>query len=115
MRRLLTLTCAMVLLGTVFYAEHTPLVPYFAKILGSRSRQRASGAGVLLGVRPTAFAGLGSMSASRPLFRFASGAREPCSGSQRCSEARFPLFSVHMGRNVEPGGAKGLARLRSRQ
>src|SRR3954449_2035144 len=69
MRRLLTLTCAMVLLGTVFYAEHTPLVPYFAKILGSRSRQRASGAGVLLGVRPTAFAGLGSMSASKTAFQ----------------------------------------------
>ena len=91
MRRLLALTCAMVLIDTVFYAALTPLVPYFAEELGlSKSLagvlSGAFGAGVLLGsapsgylaarlgVRPTALAGLGLMSVASLLFGFAGAA-----------------------------------------
>ena len=90
MRRLLALTCAMVLIDTVFYAALVPLVPYFVEELGlSKSSagvlSGAFGAGVLLGsapggysasrlgVRPTALMGLGLMSVASLLFGFASG------------------------------------------
>ena len=75
MRRLLILTCAIVLVDTVFYAALVPLVPYFTEELGlSKSTvgivSGAFGVGVLLGsvpgsyvagrfgVRPTALGGL---------------------------------------------------------
>ena len=93
MRRLLALTCAMVLIDTVFYAALVPLVPYFTEELGlSKSTagvlSGAFGAGVLLGsapgaysavrlgVRPTALVGLGLMSVASLLFGFASGTWE---------------------------------------
>ena len=91
MRRLLILTCAMVLVDTIFYAALTPLVPYFTGELGlSRSAvgvlSGAFGAGVLLGsapagylaarlgVKPTALLGLGLMSATSLLFGFVDAA-----------------------------------------
>ncbi|CAA9458289.1 MAG: hypothetical protein AVDCRST_MAG25-457 [uncultured Rubrobacteraceae bacterium] len=91
MRRLLILTCAMVLADTIFYAALTPLVPYFTGELGlSKSAvgvlSGAFGAGVLLGsapagylaarlgVKPTALIGLGLMSVSSLLFGFADAA-----------------------------------------
>lgn len=93
MRRLLALTCAMVLIDTVFYAALTPLLPYFAEEFGfSKSLagvlSEAFGAGVLLGaapggylaarlgVRPTALMGLGLMSFSSLLFGLADEAWE---------------------------------------
>ncbi len=93
MRRLLALTCAMVLIDTVFYAALVPLVPYFTEELGlSKSTagilSGAFGAGVLLGsapgaysaarigVRSTALVGLGLMSVASLLFGFASGTWE---------------------------------------
>ena len=93
MRRLVALTCAMVLVDTVFYAALTPLVPYFTEELRlSKSLvgvlSGAFGAGVLLGsapggylatrlgVRPTAVAGLCLMSVASLLFGLASGAWE---------------------------------------
>ncbi len=93
MRRLLALTCAMVLIDTVFYAALVPLVPYFTEELGlSKSTagvlSGAFGAGVLLGsapggysaaqlgVRPTALVGLCLMSVASLLFGFASGTWE---------------------------------------
>jgi MFS family permease len=92
-RRLLALTCAMVLIDTVFYAALVPLVPYFTEELGlSKSTvgilSGAFGAGVLLGsgpggysaaqfgVRPTALVGLCLMSVASLLFGFASGTWE---------------------------------------
>jgi MFS family permease len=92
-RRLLALTCAIVLIDTVFYATLVPLVPYFAEEFGlSKSSvgvlSGAFGAGVLLGavpssylaarlgVRPTALMGLGLMSAASLLFGFAGEAWE---------------------------------------
>ena len=91
MRRLLILTCAMVLVDTIFYAALTPLVPYFTGELGlSKSAvgilSGAFGAGVLLGsapagylaarlgVKPTALLGLALMSATSLLFGFAEAA-----------------------------------------
>ena len=91
MRRLLILTCAMVLVDTIFYAALTPLVPYFTDGLGlSKSAvgvlSGAFGAGVLLGsapggylaaragVKPTALLGLGLMSATSLFFGFAQAA-----------------------------------------
>src|SRR5918997_3446553 len=93
MRRLLALTCGMILVDTVFYATLVPLVPYFTEELGlSKSAagilSGAFGAGVLLGsapggylaarlgVKPTALGGLVLMSAASLLFGFASGAWE---------------------------------------
>ena len=93
MRRLLALTCAIVLIDTAFYAALVPLVPYFAEELGlSKSSvgvlSGAFGAGVLLGavpsgylaarlgVSPTALMGLGLMSATSLLFGFAGDAWE---------------------------------------
>ena len=93
MRRLLALTCAMVLIDTVFYAALVPLVPYFTEELGlSKSAagilSGAFGAGVLLGsgpggysaarfgVRSTALVGLCLMSVASLLFGFASGTWE---------------------------------------
>lgn len=87
MRRLLALTCAMVLVDTVFYATLVPLVPYFTEELGlSKSAvgvlSGAFGVGVLLGsapggylaarlgVKPTALGGLVLMSVSSLLFGF---------------------------------------------
>ena len=92
-RRLLILTCGMILVDTVFYATLVPLVPYFTEELGlSKSAagilSGAFGAGVLLGsapggylaarlgVKPTALGGLVLMSAASLLFGFASGAWE---------------------------------------
>ncbi len=91
MRRLLILTCAMVLVDTIFYAALTPLVPYFTGELGlSKSAvgvlSGAFGVGVLLGsapagylaarlgVKPTALLGLVLMSATSLLFGFAEAA-----------------------------------------
>ena len=91
MRRLLILTCAMVLADTIFYATLAPLVPYFTGELGlSKSAvgilSGAFGAGVLLGsvpsgylaarlgVKPTALLGLCLMSVSSLLFGFADAA-----------------------------------------
>ena len=91
MRPLLILTCAMVLVDTIFYAALTPLVPYFTEELGlSKSTvgalSGAFGLGVLLGsapsgylaarigVKPTALLGLGLMSATSLLFGFTEAA-----------------------------------------
>lgn len=80
-RKLLTLTCAIVLVDTIFYAALTPLVPYFREEFNlSKSAvgilSGAFGAGVLvgaapggflasrLGVKVTALAGLALMSAT---------------------------------------------------
>jgi MFS family permease len=60
MRRLLALSCAIVLVDTVFYAALTPLVPYFNEEFGlSKSAvgvlSGAYGAGVLVGSAPGAY------------------------------------------------------------
>ncbi len=60
MRRLLALTCAIVLVDTIFYAALTPLVPYYDDELGlSKSAvgilSGAYGAGVIAGSAPGAF------------------------------------------------------------
>lgn len=60
MRRLLALSCAIVLVDTIFYAALTPLVPYFSGELGlSKSLvgvlSGAFGAGVLAGAVPSGF------------------------------------------------------------
>jgi MFS family permease len=60
MRRLLALSCAIVLVDTVFYAALTPLVPYFNEEFGlSKSAvgvlSGAYGAGVLAGSAPGAY------------------------------------------------------------
>ena len=60
MRRLLALTCAIVLVDTIFYGALTPLVPYFSEEFGlSKSEvgilSGAFGAGVLLGSAPGAY------------------------------------------------------------
>lgn len=85
---MLALTCAMVLVDTVFYAALTPLVPYFSGELGlSKSivgvLGGAFGVGVLLGsapsgflvarlgVKPAAILGLLTFSVSCLLFGFA--------------------------------------------
>ncbi len=88
MRRLLALTCTMVLVDTIFYAALTPLVPYFTEELGlSKSivgvLSGSYGAGVLigaapggylaarLGVKPGAILGFGVISAASLLFGLA--------------------------------------------
>ncbi len=85
MRRLLALTCAIVLVDTIFYAALVPLVPYFSDEFGlSKSTvgilSGAFGAGVLIGAAPggflasrigvkvTALAGLALMSATSLAF-----------------------------------------------
>src|SRR5919199_4798715 len=60
MRRLLALTCAIVLVDTIFYGTLTPLVPYFSSEFGlSKSAvgilSGAFGAGVLIGSAPGAY------------------------------------------------------------
>lgn len=92
-RRLLALTCAIVLIDTVFYAAHTPLVPYFTQEFGlSKSLagilSGAFGAGVLLGsapggylttqigVRPTTLIGLCLMAIASLFFGFVGGVGE---------------------------------------
>ena len=60
MRRLLALTCAIVLVDTIFYGTLTPLVPYFSAEFGlSKSAvgilSGAFGAGVLAGSAPGAY------------------------------------------------------------
>ena len=60
MRRLLALTCAIVLVDTIFYAALTPLIPYYDGELGlSKSAvgilSGAYGAGVLAGSAPGAY------------------------------------------------------------
>ena len=60
MRRVLALTCAIVLVDTIFYAALTPLVPYYDAELGlSKSvvgiLSGAYGAGVLVGSAPGAY------------------------------------------------------------
>src|SRR5918992_1372085 len=60
MRRLLALTCAIVLVDTIFYGTLTPLVPYFSEEFGlSKSAvgilSGAFGAGVLVGSAPGAY------------------------------------------------------------
>src|SRR5215218_9916942 len=59
MRRLLALSCAIVLVDTVFYGTLTPLVPYLSEEFGlSKSAvgiiSGAFGAGVLVGSAPGA-------------------------------------------------------------
>ena len=88
MRRLLALSCAIVLVDTIFYAALTPLVPYFAEEFGlSKSAvgvlSGAFGAGVLIGAAPggylasrvgvkvTALVGLGLMSVTSLVFGLA--------------------------------------------
>ena len=87
-RRLLALSCAIVLVDTIFYAALYPLVPYFEKELGlSKSvvgvLSGAYGAGVLAGsvpggylasrsgVRVTALVGLTLMSVTSVMFALA--------------------------------------------
>src|ERR687894_3121233 len=60
MRRLLALTCSIVLVDTIFYGTLTPLVPYFSEEFGlSKSAvgifSGAFGAGVLVGSAPGAY------------------------------------------------------------
>jgi MFS family permease len=60
MRRLLALSCAIVLVDTVFYAALTPLVPYFNEEFGLSKAavgvlSGAYGAGVLVGSAPGAY------------------------------------------------------------
>jgi len=60
MRRLLVLTCSIVLVDTIFYGTLTPLVPYFSEEFGlSKSAvgvlAGAFGAGVLVGSAPGAY------------------------------------------------------------
>jgi MFS family permease len=60
MRRLLALTCTIILVDTIFYGTLTPLVPYFAGEFGlSKSAvgilSGAFGAGVLVGAAPGAY------------------------------------------------------------
>ena len=91
MRRLLALTCAIVLVDTIFYGALTPLVPYFSEEFGlSKSEvgilSGAFGAGVLVGSAPGAYlatragvkaaalAGLALMSLTRLLFALADAA-----------------------------------------
>ncbi len=88
MRRLLALTCAIVLVDTVFYAAPTPLLPYFSEEFGLSKGQvglltGAFGAGVLVGsapggylasragVRATAVIGLATMALTSLVFGFA--------------------------------------------
>ncbi len=90
MRRLLLLTCAIVLVDTVFYAALVPLIPYYSEEFGlSKSAvgflSGAFGAGVLAGsvpggylafragVKPTALGGLAIFSATSLAFGFAGG------------------------------------------
>ena len=85
MRRLLALSCAIVLVGTIFYAALYPLVPFFQEEFGlSKSTvgilSGAYGAGVLVGsvpggylasrsgVRVTALVGLTLMSVTSVMF-----------------------------------------------
>jgi MFS family permease len=91
MRRLLALSCAIVLVDTIFYAALTPLVPYFNEEFGlSKSAvgilSGAYGAGVLVGSAPggylasrsgvkvAALAGLLLMSLTSFAFGFADAA-----------------------------------------
>ncbi len=91
MRRLLALTCAIVLVDTIFYAALVPLVPYFRDEFGlSKSAvgilSGAFGAGVLvgavpggymasrLGIKVTALAGLVLMSVATLAFGLAESA-----------------------------------------
>jgi MFS family permease len=60
MRRLLALTCAIVLVDTIFYGALTPLVPYFSEEFGLSKSEvgilgGAFGAGVLVGSAPGAY------------------------------------------------------------
>ena len=88
MRRLLALSCAIVLVDTIFYGTLTPLVPYFSEEFGlSKSEvgivSGAFGAGVLvgsapagylaarMGVKATALAGLAMMSLTSLAFGLA--------------------------------------------
>src|SRR3954454_14124433 len=88
MRRLLLLSCAIVLVDTVFYAAITPLLPHYVDELGLST----AAAGVLagsyaagtligalpgglmaarIGVKPTVLFGLSCMGASSIAFAFA--------------------------------------------
>ncbi len=90
-RRLLALTCAIVLVDTIFYAALVPLVPLFTEEFGlSKSAvgvlSGAYGAGVLAGsapggylasragVKAAAIGGLGLLSATSLIFGFAEAA-----------------------------------------
>ncbi|MBA2442301.1 MAG: MFS transporter [Rubrobacter sp.] len=91
MRRLLVLTCAIVLVDTIFYAALVPLIPYYTEEFGLSKGMvgvvnGAFGAGILLGAPPgaylafrvgvkrTAVAGLLLLSVTSFLFGFAGGA-----------------------------------------
>lgn len=88
MRRLLILTCAIVLVDTVFYAALVPLIPHYSETFGLSKFavglvNGSFGAGILagaapgailaarIGVRPTAVAGLALLSATSLVFGFA--------------------------------------------
>ncbi|WP_053057537.1 MFS transporter [Rubrobacter aplysinae] len=88
MRRLLILTCAIVLVDTVFFTALVPLVPYYSEEFGLSKFavgvvNGSFGAGILLGaapgavlaarigVRPTAIAGLALLSVTSLFFGFA--------------------------------------------
>lgn len=88
MRRLLFLTCAIVLVDTVFYAALVPLIPYYSGEFGLSKLavgvvNGSFGAGIILGaapgailaarigVRPTAVAGLALLSVTSLFFGFA--------------------------------------------
>lgn len=90
-RRLLILTCAIVLVDTIFYAALVPLTPYYSEEFGLSKFavgvvNGSFGAGILLGaapgavlaahigVRPTAVAGLALLSVTSLLFGFADSA-----------------------------------------
>src|SRR4051794_23146107 len=89
MRRLLLLSCAIVLVDTMFYAAITPLLPHYVDELGLSKAAAgvlagAYAAGTLLGalpgglmaarvgVKPTVLFGLGCMAVSSLAFAFAS-------------------------------------------
>src|SRR4051794_29877685 len=87
MRRLLLLSCAIVLVDTMFYAAITPLLPHYVDTLGLSKAAAgvlagAYAAGTLLGalpgglmaarvgVKPTVLFGLGCMAVSSIVFGF---------------------------------------------
>lgn len=91
MRRLLILTCAIVLVDTVFYSALVPLIPYYSGEFGLSKFavgvvNGSFGAGILfgaapgailaarIGVRPTAVAGLALLSITSLFFGFAGNA-----------------------------------------
>jgi MFS family permease len=111
MRRLLALSCAIVLVDTIFYAALYPLVPYFEDELGlSKSivgvLSGSYGAGVLVGsvpggylasrsgVRITALVGLILMSVTSVMFALADTTWLPVLGSVAATIGLLPAFTA---------------------